>query len=92
MSDETQVKLEERKVALIKEFNSLKDQVEGMITQGSEINRAVSQIQARQVEIRGALHEVRSLLGEDTTKEPEEVSSGKPQETSKKEPTKKEDK
>jgi|TARA_Y100000034_G_scaffold123778_1_gene171069 hypothetical protein len=83
MSDGTQAKLEARKEALVDEFQILSKEGATLIEQGKEMNRRISTLQARQVEIRGALHEVRSLLGEDTSK-PLEVKE-EPQEEEKEE-------
>ena len=54
--------LEERKAALEKEFNALNDEKDKLIEQGKGLNQRLSGIQARQLELRGALQEAEYLL------------------------------
>jgi hypothetical protein len=60
------MKLEERKIELEKEFKTLAIENEKLIENGKTLNKRMSEIRARQLELRGAFAEVSKLLGEKT--------------------------
>ena len=67
MSDETTAKLEARKEEIVKEFEALDGKGKALLEQNKNTQRSLNEIQARQIELRGGLQEVRTLLGEDLT-------------------------
>lgn len=77
------VDLKARKKVLEDEFNQLNNEKDKLVEQGKVMNRRLSEIQARQLELRGSYQEVSTMLGEESV-EWEIVSDEEPKKSKKK--------
>lgn len=82
MSEDVNVRLEERKKALESEFAKLEEERKKLVDQRSQLDQRLAQIGARQLQVKGAHQEVLNLLGEKkpVPVEAEAVSEDKPEE------------
>lgn len=62
MSDDVKAKLEERLKVLQEEFNALEAKRKEAVESRTNLDKAISEIQARQVQLKGAFQEVNLLL------------------------------
>lgn len=68
-------KLEQRQKEIESEFSALEEQRKQFVEQRKGIDQSLSQIQAKQLELRGAHSEVRKLLEEIIPKETPEIQA-----------------